>query len=622
MNTQIRTSQPGSFTPSPLQMSTNDVAVPSPLKHSAASSHHRSVDADAYTPDRRSNGSNYSSANNISSLSDRLREVDFESPAKIFQNKHAIHQFENVTPDISTPGTPAIAPSARFGYESADNIASSGAQTPSSQHSPSSAHTPRSMSPESSEEAVHHKHHHKHHHTSSAKPSHPATEASSATDYTSSSAARPTSAIGSAAISRTNTPAQFVFKKPEYNSHYHHTHFHHLEKKDTIFHDLKRFFKKNQDKKKKKHLLDDASSVRSSGSSVYSRQSDLSFANEFNKNLEGRYGKWGEFVGKGSGGSVRIIRRNTDGKTFAVKEFRKRAPGENEKEYVKKVTAEFCIGSTLHNFNVIEALDIIQEGQSFYEIMEYAPNDLFNIVMSGKMTPDEISCCWRQLLNGVKYLQSMGIAHRDLKLDNMVLDERGVVKIIDFGCATVIKYPFEDHVHLSKGICGSDPYIAPEQYTQKEYDARKTDLWSCGIIYICMTIRRFPWRLPRPEKDQSYSNFVQPNNNGAEKLFKLLPRYARPIISRILLPDPEKRCLLEDVLEDAWVKSIETCSPEQPAGNHPHHLLFEPSKQIMERGNIIVLPAPKKEEDPANNAPAAAVEKKKKTPDHHNRSKK
>lgn len=297
MNTQIRTSQPGSFTPSPLQMSTNDVTVPSPLKHSAASSHHRPADPDAYTPDRRSTGSIYSSANNISSLSERLREVDFESPAKIFQNKHAIHQFENVTPDVSAPGTPAIAPSTQFGYDSAENNASSGAHTPRSQHSPSSAHTPRSASPEYAEDGAHHKHHHKHHHHhhASAKPSHPATEASSATDYTSSSA-RPASAIGSATISRTSTPAQFVFKKPEYNSHYHHTHFHHLEKKDTIFHDLKRFFKKNQDKKKKKHLLDDTSSVRSSGSSVYSRQSDLSFANEFNKNLEGRYGKWGEFI--------------------------------------------------------------------------------------------------------------------------------------------------------------------------------------------------------------------------------------------------------------------------------------------------------------------------------------
>ncbi|KAI8644483.1 kinase-like domain-containing protein [Parasitella parasitica] len=607
MNTQIRTSNSDSPIPSLQQMSTFDVTVPSPLKHPSASSHHRPVGSDAYTPDKRSNDSNYSSTNNIVSLSERLRDVDFESPAKIFQNKHAIHQFENVTPDVSTPGTPPIAPSSRFGFESTDNISSSEAQTPYSNHS----HTPRSVSPDSGhEDSNRHKNKYA---KSSQPPPQPTTEATTATDCTSST--RPTSVVSSATISRTNTPAQFIFKKPEYNSHYHHTHFHHLEKKDTIFHDMKRFFKKNQDKKKKRNLLDDSSSVRSSGSSVYSRQSDLSFANEFNKNLEGRYGKWGEFVGKGSGGSVRIIRRNTDGKTFAVKEFRKRAPGENEKEYVKKVTAEFCIGSTLHNFNIIEALDIIQEGQSFYEIMEYAPNDLFNIVMSGKMTADEISCCWRQLLNGVKYLQSMGIAHRDLKLDNMVLDERGIVKIIDFGCATVIKYPFEENIHLSKGICGSDPYIAPEQYTQKEYDARKTDLWSCGIIYICMIIRRFPWRLPRPEKDQSYNNFVQPNNHGAEKLFKLLPRYARPVISRILLPDPEKRCLLEDVLDDQWVKSIEVCSPERPSGSHPHHLLLEPSKASKERGNIIVLPASMKEEE-SNNTHLPA-DKKKKAADHH-----
>ena len=295
MNTQIRASNSGSFTPSPLQMSTNNVESTSALKHPANSSHHRPGDSDAYTPDIQSNYSNYSSTNNISSLSERLRNVDFESPAKIFQNKHAIHQFENVTPEVSVPGTPAIDPSGRYGYESTENISSSDIQTPYSEHFHSSAHTSRSMSPDFGEDR-HHKHykHHNHHHPKkSQSPPHPITEATTATDYVSSS--RPTSATGSAAISRTNTPAQFVFKKPEYNSHYHHTHFHHFEKKDTIFHDLKRFFKKNQDKKKKKHILDDTSSARSSSSSVYSRQSDLSFANEFNKNLEGRYGKWGKF---------------------------------------------------------------------------------------------------------------------------------------------------------------------------------------------------------------------------------------------------------------------------------------------------------------------------------------
>ena len=148
---------------------------------------------------------------------------------------------------------------------------------------------------------------------------------------------------------------------------------------------------------------------------------------------------------------MRLIRRHNDGKTFAVKQFRKRMTSENEKEYVKKVTAEFCIGSTLHHTNVIETLDMVREGSVFYQIMEYAPNDLFNIVMSGKMNNDEIACCWRQMLNGVEYLHSIGIAHRDLKLDNIVLDERGIVKLIDFGCATIFKYPYDKNVHPSKG---------------------------------------------------------------------------------------------------------------------------------------------------------------------------
>lgn len=112
-----------------------------------------------------------------------------------------------------------------------------------------------------------------------------------------------------------------------------------------------------------------------------------------------------------------------------------------------------------------------------------------------------------------------------------------------------------------------------------------------------MTIRRFPWRLPRPEKDQSYNNFIQPNQNGAERLFKLLPRYARPIISKIMVPDPSKRCVLEDVLKDDWVKQIETCSPNHPANNHPHHLLIEPSHEVMESGHIIVLPPANKQQD-------------------------
>jgi len=77
--------------------------------------------------------------------------------------------------------------------------------------------------------------------------------------------------------------------------------------------------------------------------------------------LQTKWGKFGKVLGSGAGGSVKLMKRSSDGLTFAVKQFRDRHPYETEREYNKKVTAEFCIGSTLHHGNIIETLDIIRE---------------------------------------------------------------------------------------------------------------------------------------------------------------------------------------------------------------------------------------------------------------------
>ncbi|ORX58162.1 Pkinase-domain-containing protein [Hesseltinella vesiculosa] len=357
-----------------------------------------------------------------------------------------------------------------------------------------------------------------------------------------------------------STPTQFVFKKPEYDQHYHDTHFHHhkpsspAEPKNLgmIWSDLRRFFVWDQD------------------------QENNAFANQFRQHLGARYGTWGRYIGKGAGGSVRLIRRSTDQKTFAVKQFRRRLVNESEKDYVKKVTAEFCIGSTLHHPNIIETLDIIQEDATFYQIMEYAPTDLFNIVMSGMMSREEIACCWRQLLDGVSFMHRMGIAHRDLKLDNLVISSFGILKIIDFGCSIVFRSPFgNDTDSLSRGVFGSDPYIAPEQHTQPAYDPRLSDVWSCAIIYICMMIRRFPWRHSRT-CDPSFQHFAsQPLTSF--RLLKLLPRQSRPIIASMLEIQPKRRSSLDLVLSDPWVTSIDLCHADHPGDNHVHHVLALPA---------------------------------------------
>ncbi|WFC98514.1 hypothetical protein MYAM1_001242 [Malassezia yamatoensis] len=221
-----------------------------------------------------------------------------------------------------------------------------------------------------------------------------------------------------------------------------------------------------------------------------------------------KYGKWGRTLGTGAGGTVRIIRRSKDHAQFAVKEFRERRQDEPEKEYIKKVTAEFCIGSTLHHVNIIKTLDIISNNGHYFEVMEYAPNELFAVVMSGKMGYNEINCVFRQIVDGVDYLHGLGLAHRDLKIDNCVVTADGIVKIIDFGTATVFQSPGKSKV-LASGIVGSDPYLAPEVLSMQTYDARMTDVWSLAIVYMCMILRRFPWKLPDPEVDPSFQRFIQ-----------------------------------------------------------------------------------------------------------------
>ncbi|PSN62201.1 Pkinase-domain-containing protein [Corynespora cassiicola Philippines] len=293
--------------------------------------------------------------------------------------------------------------------------------------------------------------------------------------------------------------------------------------------ELKRFFKLggHKHKDKDKRAQSPAPSVRSEKTSKSSKKAgamtppishgsvSVPFADDHG--LQSKYGKFGKVLGSGAGGSVRLMKRSSDGVTFAVKQFRARHSYETERDYNKKVTAEFCIGSTLHHGNIIETMDLVNEKGNYYVVMEYAPFDLFAIVMTGKMSREEISCCTLQILNGVTYLHGMGLAHRDLKLDNVVVNEHGIMKIIDFGSAAVFRYPFENDIVLASGIVGSDPYLAPEVYDLSKYDPQPTDIWSLAIIFCCMTLRRFPWKAPRIS-DNSYKLFISPPNDGPRSI--------------------------------------------------------------------------------------------------------
>lgn len=95
---------------------------------------------------------------------------------------------------------------------------------------------------------------------------------------------------------------------------------------------------------------------------------------------------------------------------------------------------------------------------------------------------------FKQLLNGVEYLHSQNIAHRDLKPENLLLSEDDVIKISDFGTATV--FMAKGKYYQSNTMCGTFPYMAPEVYNQKSYWPDKADIWSCGIVLVALLGKR------------------------------------------------------------------------------------------------------------------------------------
>ncbi|KXN66405.1 Pkinase-domain-containing protein [Conidiobolus coronatus NRRL 28638] len=269
-------------------------------------------------------------------------------------------------------------------------------------------------------------------------------------------------------------------------------------------------------------------------------------------------------IGKGATAVVKVahkLDREQKEQHFAVKEFRKKRKDETQKEYIKKLTSEFCISSALVHPNVVATIDLIQdEQQNWCQVMEYCPGgDLYNIIKSNHMTEKEINCCFKQLILGLNYLHSMGVAHRDIKPENLIFDDFCRLKITDFGVSDVFKTVWEKTCHRSRGLCGSEPYIAPEMWSDEDYDARLIDVWACGIVYYSMRHRSIPFRMASLD-DCNYKTFIEKRRKGTCSQFNQYSEGCKRLMERILEPNPDNRITIAEILEDEWFKSIEVCN--------------------------------------------------------------
>ncbi|KAF5930475.1 hypothetical protein HYC85_031348 [Camellia sinensis] len=119
------------------------------------------------------------------------------------------------------------------------------------------------------------------------------------------------------------------------------------------------------------------------------------------------------------------------------------------------------------------------------------------------------------LINAVNYCHSRGMYHRDLKLENLLLDSFGVLKVSDFGLSAFSQQVREDV--LLHTTCGTPNYVAPEVLTDKGYDGTTVDIWSCGVILFVLMAGYLPFDEPNHVALKAFKNLDQEHEHDPEQ---------------------------------------------------------------------------------------------------------
>ncbi|KAJ9086564.1 hypothetical protein DSO57_1002691 [Entomophthora muscae] len=290
-------------------------------------------------------------------------------------------------------------------------------------------------------------------------------------------------------------------------------------------------------------------------------------------------------LGRGVSGSVFLVRRHKDNENYAAKAYvKKPTDGKYSRtKFLAKIANEVVMLAQLHHENVIRTIDIVSNADQIVTIMEFCPVNLFRLVKEKLLSIADIQEFFSQLGAGVAYLHNeCSIAHRDLKLENLGVGQDGQLKVLDFGSA--IRLPsdtrqshicpacfnqdtcrgsdfpeFQRPPQKVRGLCGSDPYIAPEIWESVikgsgsacrccrvcGYDPLKSDIWSMGVIYIAMHSGKFPWAIAKPS-DPDFTLFKAHRRHRLSK-FKVSSS-SLPMALGMLTLCPQDRLDIDQVM--------------------------------------------------------------------------
>ena len=255
---------------------------------------------------------------------------------------------------------------------------------------------------------------------------------------------------------------------------------------------------------------------------------------------------YGRQIGHGAFGKVNIALHVASGRLVAIKTFNKK--NLKKKNARQKIRNEIGMLSGLRHPFINQILDSFETDTHIFIVMEYICGDLLGFIRKrGKLSETVSKIVFKQLIEGLKYIHHKKIVHRDIKLDNILIDLTNTIKICDFGVSRKISGDEIMHEH-----CGTPAYIAPEIFENQGYSGFQCDVWSAGVTlyYILGGIQPF--------RATSIKDLEKKVIMGDFEPLEEISDEANDLIKLMLKTDPNKRINIDKILNHPWLANIKT----------------------------------------------------------------
>lgn len=252
----------------------------------------------------------------------------------------------------------------------------------------------------------------------------------------------------------------------------------------------------------------------------------------------------GEVIGSGNYGIVYLATHVPTQERCAIKMINKEKL--TRENLLGQLNREIAIMKILKHDHVVKLRDLMASPNHFYIVMELVNGgELLGKLRNAKNGLDEEDArrYFQQLIQGLDYCHHQGIAHRDLKPQNLLLDDNDNIKIADFGLANIQEV---NGGAVLKTTCGSPQYVAPEVVNVEEgrrYNGHQADVWSCGVILFQMLSGRLPF------DDRNKNVLFEKIRSGVFRFPSTMPDDAQDLISKMLTVDPNERITIEGIMQ-------------------------------------------------------------------------